>query len=324
MREWIIFWTLGVIWGSSFLLIKVGVEDLGPLPLVTIRLGLAALAMQVFLRLTGRHWPRQRTATIALIFIGVMNTAVPFTLITWGEQDIDSGLATVLNATVPLFTLVIAHMALADERITPQKAAGLLVGFVGVALLASRDTESSSPNTISGQLAVLGAALCYATSAVVIRRYLRQVDPFVIAGHSLAVGWVAITTVTLVVVHPFPSPADLGPDAVAAVITLALLNTMVAYFLFYHLMDQWGATRTTLVTYVMPPVGLTLGAVFLDEAVDWQIVVGAALILGGIVTANLRAGLRSHSREQQPDSTLIESDMGAPEPAPQAASRCAD
>jgi drug/metabolite transporter (DMT)-like permease len=286
MKNWLMFWGLGLIWGSSFLLIKVGVEDLGPLPLVSVRIGLAAVLMAAFLWLTGRHRPHTRREMAALLYVGVMNTAVPFTLITWGEQDIDSGLATVLNATVPLFTLVLAHFALSDERITPQKVIGLLAGFVGVAVLASRDTESSSPNALSGQVAVLAASACYASSAVVIRRYLRRVDPFVIAGGSLLVGAVIVITITLIIVHPLPDVSGLSIEAVFAVLTLAVLNTVVAYFLFYHLIDTWDATRTTLVTYVMPPVGVTLGAIFLDETVDGKIVIGAALILGAIVVVN--------------------------------------
>ena len=286
------FWLLGLIWGSSFLLIKVAVEELGPLPLVSVRIGLAALFMAVFLRLTRRTWPHERTEIAALLYVGVMNTAVPFTLITWGEQDIDSGLATVLNSTVPLFTLVFAHFALSDERTTPQKVAGLALGFVGVAILASRDADSSSPNPLSGQLAVLAASASYATSAIVIRRYLRRVDPFTIAGGSLMIGGVLVILTTLITT-PLPDVSNLGADTVLAVITLALLNTVVAYFLFYHLIDTWNATRTTLVTYVMPPVGVTLGALFLDEPVDWKIVVGAALILGGIVVVNLRKHRRT-------------------------------
>ncbi len=287
MRNWAFFAGLGLIWGSSFLLIKVAVESFGTLPLVSVRLGLAALFMAVFLRATGRRWPVARRERLGLLFVGVFNTAVPFTLITWGEQDIDSGLATVLNATVPLFTLVFAHVGLADERITPQKVLGLGLGFVGVALLASRDADSVSPNPLAGQVAVLVASACYGLSAVMIRRYLRGVDPYTVAGGSLMIGGaltILITTLTV----PLPSLADLDLQAVLAVITLALVNTVLAYFLFYTLISTWGATRTTLVTYLMPPVGVTLGALFLDEPVDWKIVVGAAMILGGVVVVNWR------------------------------------
>ncbi|NLF77168.1 MAG: DMT family transporter, partial [Chloroflexi bacterium] len=177
--------------------------------------------------------------------------------------------------------------ALADERITPQKLAGLLVGFAGVAILAGRDAESASPNPVSGQVAVLLASGCYGLSVVVIRRYLRGVEPMTIAGASLIVGAIAVVAVALAS-GDLPDPAVLSADTVLAVVTLGLLNTVVAYFLFYHLIDTWGATRTTLVTYVMPPVGVTLGALFLDEAIDWKIVAGAGLILGAIVLVNWR------------------------------------
>ncbi len=298
MKYWGMFWSLGLIWGSSFLLIKVGVEELGPLPLVSTRIGLAAVLMGVYLWVSHRKWPRKRSEMAALVYVGIMNTAVPFTLITWGEQDIDSGLATVLNATVPLFTLVFAHFALADERMSFQKVIGLGVGFAGVVLLATRGGASASENSLSGQLAVLAGSMSYASSAIIIRRYLRQVDPFIIAGGSLMVGGVAIITITLLTVDPLPNVADLSAKVIAAVLTLAVLNTVVAYFMLYQLMHAWGATRTTLVTYVMPPIGVTLGAIFLDELVDWKIVVGAALILSGIIAVNWR-GRRAVSAAAQ-------------------------
>ncbi|MBI5960931.1 MAG: EamA family transporter [Chloroflexi bacterium] len=287
MKNWLMFWTLGGIWGASFLLIKVGVEGLGPLPLVSTRIGVAAVIMFFFLLLTKRRWPADRREQAALVFVGLFNTAIPWTLITWGEQEVDSGLATVLNATVPLFTLALAHVALPDEKITPQKAAGLVVGFIGVALLASRSTDSSSPNSISGQLAVLAAAVAYAFSAIALRRYLRKVEPLTIAGGSLIIGAIPMVLITLVAA-PRPDPDDLTLQVILAALTLATLNTVIAYFLFYRLIFAWGATRTTLVTYAMPPIGVTLGALFLDETVDWKIVVGAGLILGGIVVVNWR------------------------------------
>ena len=204
MKHWGMFGLLGLIWGSSFLLIKVAVEELEPLPVVSIRIGLAALIMLVFMLATGRRLPDSRRERIALLVVGVMNTAAPFTLITWGEQHIDSGLATVLNATVPLWTLVFAHVALADERFSPQKLVGLLVGFAGVALLASRNGSAGSENSLMGQVAVLVASACYAVSAVVIRRYLRGVEPLTVAGSSLIIGGVAV--IVPIVEKPNVSP----------------------------------------------------------------------------------------------------------------------
>ncbi len=287
MKNWLMFWILGTIWGSSFLLIKVGVEDLGPLPLVWGRVSIAAVFMVVFMRLTGRGWPPGRRERLALVAVGLLNTAIPWTLITWSEQRIDSGLATVLNATVPLFTLLLAHFTLADERITPQKAAGLILGFGGVALLASRDLDGSSSNPVIGQITMLIASVSYAFNAIVLRRYLRGVESFTIAGTSLVAGAIPMTLVVLIA-SPWPGADHVHLDALLAVLTLGLLNTVLAYFMFFRLIAVWGATRTTLVTYVMPPVGVTLGALFLDEVVDWKIVVGAALILAGIVVVNWR------------------------------------
>jgi drug/metabolite transporter (DMT)-like permease len=287
MKHWVMFWTLGTIWGSSFLLIKVGVEDLGPLPLVWGRVSIAAVFMVVFMRMTGRGWPSGRRERLALVAVGLLNTAIPWTLITWSEQRIDSGLATVLNATVPLFTLALAHFTLSDERITSQKAAGLILGFGGVALLASRDLGGGSSNSVIGQITMLIASVSYALNAIVLRRYLRGVEPFTIAGTSLIAGAIPMTLVVLIAA-PWPGADHVHLDAVLAVITLGLFNTVLAYFLFYQLIAVWGATRTTLVTYVMPPIGVTLGALFLDELVDWKIVVGAVLILMGIVVVNWR------------------------------------
>ncbi|MBN1965979.1 MAG: DMT family transporter, partial [Anaerolineae bacterium] len=139
MAIWAGFLTLGAIWGSSFLLIKIGVAEFTPLQLVAVRVGVAALAMLLTLFLTGRRFPQDWASRGKLMIVGLFNTAIPFFLITWGEQSIDSGLATVLNATVPLFSLVIAHFALSDERITSLKVVGLTSGFIGVMLLASRN-----------------------------------------------------------------------------------------------------------------------------------------------------------------------------------------
>jgi len=295
MKYWTMFVALGLIWGSSFLLIKVAVDDFGPLPLVSVRITLAALVMAAYLRASRRRWPTSRGELAALLFVGVANTALPFGLITWGEQTIDSGLATVLDATVPLFTLVFAHFALADEHVDVYKVIGLGIGFGGVALLAGRDADSTSPNPLSGQAAVLVASAFYALSSVVIRRYLRRVDPYVIAGGSLMIGAVAILSATLLTA-PLPTISEISGQAALAVIVLALLNTVVAYFLFYGLLDAWGSIRTSLVTYLLPPVGLTLGALLLDEPVDWKIVAGTLLILSAIVAVNWRSLPRLRAR----------------------------
>lgn len=245
MLEWVKFWALAMIWGSSFLLIKVAVEDMGALPLVSVRLGGAGLLFLGYLLWTGRRIPSRKSERYALLFVGIFNTAVPFFLISWGETKIDSGLATVLNSTVPLFGLVFAHYLLADERLTSQKIIGLIVGFIGVVIVTSRSI-GGDPGSLTGQLAVLVASASYAIAIVTIRMFLRQVDSFTVAGLSAIVGGVTIVTTTAVVEGGFP--ADISTLAWLAAITLAVVNTFVAYFLAFDLIEKWGV-RASLVTY---------------------------------------------------------------------------
>ncbi len=289
MIQWVKFWLLAVIWGSSFLLIKVAVDDLGVFPLVSVRLGLAAILFLAYLHFVKRRLPRDVETLGPLIFVGIFNTAMPFILISWGETKIDSGLATVLNATVPLFNLLIAHFALSDERLTQMRIIGLVVGFLGIVVLMSRSIGSNDDPLI-GQLAVIGGAICYAISIVVIRLRLRHVDPMVTAGWSLAVGAFAVVITTTLLVRPLPEIGTLTWEPVVATVTLAIINTVIAYFLFYDLIDKWGV-RASLVTYAMPPIGVSLGFIVLDEQVDWRLIVGGLMILAGIVVTKTNAQL---------------------------------
>ncbi|NPV66121.1 MAG: DMT family transporter [Anaerolineae bacterium] len=288
MAVWAGFLLLGTIWGSSFLLIKLGVAELTPLQLVAVRVAIAAAAMLITLRLTRQHFPADRPTRLRLAGVGLLNTALPFVLITWGEQSIDSGLATVLNATVPLFSLVIAHFALQDERITPFRVLGLLCGFGGVMLLASRTAaDGGRANSIAGQLAVLAASLCYAAAAVYMRRTLRHLRPMVVSSGALLSAATTMIAITLLV-DGAPDLTHISGGAVAAVLTLGVVNTYIAYLLYYWIIDRWGATRATLVTYLMPPVGLTLGVIFLREPLDALLIGGALLIGAGVGLVNGR------------------------------------
>ena len=300
MIQWVKFWLLAVIWGSSFLLIKVGVEDLGALPLVSIRIGGAALLYLIYLKVTHRAFPKERRERYAMFFVGIFNTAVPFFLISWGETRIDSGLATVLNATTPLFGLIFAHFTLADEHLSPSKIVGLLVGFLGVIVIASatiRDGEGS----FLGQLAVLAAGASYGICITSVRIFLRKVDAFAVAGWSTVIGGAAVVLATLLLVNPLPT--DVSGEAWGAAITLAIVNTFVAYFLFYDLIAKWGA-RASLITYATPPIGVTLGYLVLDEKIGWQLVVGGILIVGGIFLAKVQPRWRFLMfRRPAPDTT---------------------
>lgn len=302
-QAWLSFWAVALIWGSSFLFIRIGVEQVTPFQLVFIRTGMAAVGLNIVVYLRGKRLPTDSKGIRDLLVLGVVNTVFPFALITWGETHIESGLAAVLQGTAALFTLVVAHFVFADERITLRKLAGLIIGFLGVVILASRSTQDETTSTTSvdgtlhllGQLSIVAASLCYAIGGTYSRKAIQsRLEPIVVAAGAMTVA--AIITGVIAYAAPLlggpaPTPLDtLRPDVLNALITLGLLNTFVAYLMFYSIVAALGAARASMVTYVIPAVGLTLGAIFLKEQVDIRLLIGAAMIIGGIGVVNLRLG----------------------------------
>jgi drug/metabolite transporter (DMT)-like permease len=296
-RTWGAFWLLSLIWGASFLFIKIGLEDLQPFTLVAIRVGIGATALWAIIALTRRRLPHDLRTLLGLAFMGTFNTAIPFTLITWGEKFIDSGVAGILNATVPLFSLVIAHLALADERITRPRLAGLVLGFAGVVLIFSDDLLAglaqahdrglvAAFGSVQGQIAVVAAAVCYAATAVFVRRSLRHVEPVALAGGAQAVAFALAATGAFLLEAPLSS--QISGRTLFAMSWLGLLGTCLAYILYFFIIGEWGATRATLVTYVLPVFAFILGAIVLDEKLTWRLLGGALLIFGGIALVNRR------------------------------------
>jgi drug/metabolite transporter (DMT)-like permease len=290
-REWGMFCLLGLIWGSSFLWIKIALgndvpaDGFAPLLLVTFRLLFGLAGLLSLLAARGIRLPRDRHTLVACAIIGLFNTALPFALITWGETRIDSGMAAILNGTVPLFTIVIAHFALHDEPLTIPRFAGLVTGFAGVVVLVSRGLGSAL-GSVWGQLAVVGAAICYASAAAYTRRVLRGISPLVQSCTTLLFAACYLAAATLVFERPVVLPTALLPWIATA--WLGLLGSCLAYLLYFSLINAWGATRASLVTYVFPVVGLLLGIVILGEPTDWRLFVGTAMIVGGIVVVNAR------------------------------------
>jgi len=276
-----------LFWGSSFLWIKIVLTELGPITLVAIRLTLGALGLGAALAIRRPPLPRAPRIWLSVALLGALNPAAPFFLITWGEQYIDSGVASILNATVPLFTLVIAHFALDDERITLPRAAGLLVGFGGIVLLVGRDLGVQGvQGSVLGGLAVVVAALCYAIAAVVARKVLRDMRPVVFSTVTVSVGaslmWALVPLAEAPVHFPVSGPVWIG------LAFMGLLGTCGAYLLYYSLIQSIGATRATLVTYVIPVVGVLLGVIVLREELSWSLAVSAALIIGSVAIVNSR------------------------------------
>lgn len=246
--------------------------------------------MLAYLWFTKRRPPTDIGDLLGLVFVAFSNVIIPFVLITGAEQRIDSSVATVLNSAVPLFSLIIAHFALADERLTRPKVAGLLVGYIGIIVLAWRGLADTENSPLAGQAMMLGGTISYAIAVIFMRARLRHIEPIIIACTSVVIG--AIVTVPLALVtEGMPDWARVSTESFAAIFTLGLVNTVFAYFLFYSLIGNWGA-RATMVAYTFPPVGIALGALVLGEAVDIRLILGAVLILGGILVVNMKPRTR--------------------------------
>lgn len=288
LKDWLAFLALGLAWGSSFLWIKIAVQEIGPFTLVALRLLFGIMGLIVVVALNRPRWPGTRRLWWVLVVLGLTNTAVPFVLISWGELFIDSAVAAVLNSTVPLFTMLIAHIFLSDDRITLPRIVGLLVGFGGVVVLLSRDLDFQSglSGSVLGQGAVLLAALFYAGSGVFARRNTQGLSPVVQALVPLVVADSAIWLAVPLAESPFILPQL--PLTWIAILWLGLVGSCIAYLLYYYLLHSVGPTRTTLVTYVFPLVGVALGVIFLNELLDWHLFVGATMVVGSIAVVNLR------------------------------------
>ncbi len=305
-RDWAAFWTLGLIWGSSFLWIKIAVQDVGPFTLVAWRLLIALLGLSAVVLVRRPALPRDRHTLAMLAVLGITNTALPFVLISWGEQSIDSAVASILNGTVPLFAMVIAHRSMAEERITASRLGGLVTGFVGVVILMAGDIGPGGFRTgVLGQVAVLTAAILYAWSAVFARKNLHGLPPVVQAFLPLIAADALIWTGAVAVEAPNLVPTT--SLTWLALVWLGLLGSCVAYLLYFYLLHRIGPTRAPMVTYVFPVVGLVLGVVFLQEEVDWSLIGGAALVVAGILIVNGPATVRAwRQRPPQPGAASVE------------------
>lgn len=290
-----IFLALSAIWGSSYMFIKVGVTGgFEPFSLVAVRLFLGAVLMAVIMRRQGLPFPRERSVLLSLAFLGFLNNFIPFSLITWGEQYIDSNLAAILNSTTPLFAVILAHFFLADERLNWRRGAGVLLGFAGVVVLFAPDLVfGSGANRILGQIAVVVAALGYAASTVFGRRRLRGVPAPVASTLQLSFAFLWTLGPALIVERPW----HLNPTPLAwfAAIWLGLLSTGLAYLLYFTLLHVIGATPTTMVTYVIPLFAVVFGVVLLDEPLRWTQPVALATIFAGVWLANRGGGSRSRA-----------------------------
>jgi drug/metabolite transporter (DMT)-like permease len=301
IKHWVIFILLGAIWSSSFMWIKIALQEVGPNMLVAFRALFGLLFGVVVILIQRVQWPRTFRSWFPLLLLGLTNVAIPFFLISWGEQSIDSAVASVLDATVPLFTILMAHYFLHDDKMTLPKVLGLLIGFAGVVVLMSKDLLSASTNSLLGQAAVILASVCYAISSVYVRKttedtpaIMRSAGPLVSAS---AVMWLA----TFLFEQPVQMP-QLGITWIA-LLWLGIFGSGLAFVMAYYLIHEIGPTRTTMVTYLFPLGGVTLGVTFLNEELTWQLVTGAMLIIMSLAVANWEPKQRQASERRQATSS---------------------
>ena len=295
--EWALFLLLGFAWGSSYLFIKIGVDaGLTPFTLVTLRLFFGTLLLATVVAVARERLPRERRTYAHLVVMAVFNVALPFTLITWAEGSVESSLAAILTAPVPLFVIVIGPFFLADERITLPRVLGLLVGFVGVWILVGFDPTRLADGDLFPELALIGACLSYAAGAVYARRNVHGLRPMIPA--LFQVLFAMLIAGTLALLFERPLGLSVQPIAFLAVIWLGLLGSGLAYLLFFRLLRTWGATRTSLVAYLLPVVGIVLGVLVLREPVDLRLIAGTALVIGGIAIVNARLRLPRRVRAE--------------------------
>jgi drug/metabolite transporter (DMT)-like permease len=286
---WLIFIALGVAWGSSYLFIKIGVETLPPFTLIAARLAIGTAVLALAMAVSRGQMPRSRSAYGHLVVVALLGVVIPFGLITWGEQSIDSALAAILNGTVPLFAIVLAAIILADEPMTLNRVAGLLLGFAGLVALVGPNLRSGFAGG-SGELALVGASVSYAAAGVYARWKVRDVAPLPSA--LLEVGYAFVITVLLAFAFETPLATRLEASSVLAIAWLGLVGSGLAFMAYFWLLSRWGATRTSMVAYLIPVVGILLGVLVRNETVTALTLVGTAMVIGGVALANSRYGHR--------------------------------
>lgn len=274
---------LSLAWGSSFFWTKVGLQELGPITLVAIRLLIGALSLAAIAYIRRPLRPLTYEQWRMLVIVAFTNVAIPFVITTWGQVYIDSGVASILLSSVPLFTVIIAQFMLDDDKFTLMRGLSLVVGFAGVIVLLQRDIGSGE-NTVLGYVAQLVGAFLYAISGVIARKHLQGVSlifqsmiPIALADAMI---WLAVPLVE--------SPIQLPESSLiwTAMLWLGLICSCFAYLFYYHLLHSIGPTRTSVVTYTFPVVAVGLGVLFLNETVDMYLIVGALLVLGSLYLVN--------------------------------------
>lgn len=287
-RDWLTLIVLALMWGTSYAFIKLGVQE-GGLPtftLIATRLLIGFVFLAAVVAIAREPLPRSPRIYMHLVVMAVINIVIPFTLITTAERSVDSAIAAIINGAVPLVVILLAALVLHDEPITLGRLLGLLVGYAGVIVIVSPGLATSTGSEISGELALVGSTISYGIGAVYTRHNMRGLRPMIPAVFQVGFAFVIVSVLALVNEDPFA--VAWNGDALLAVGWLGVFGSGAAYLLNFRLLSRIGATRTSILAYFLPIIGIVSGALMFQEHIDPLVLVGTALVLAGIALVNGR------------------------------------
>ena len=285
IKEWGLIIILSILWGGSFFFVGVAVKEMPPLTIVLCRVTLASIILLVTVYLKGDKMPSSPGLWGAFIIMGALNNLIPFSLIVWGQTHIESGLASILNATTPIFSVVLAHFLAREERLTTNRITGVTIGWIGVAMLIGIESLRGFGIEVMGQLAVVGATFSYACAAIYGRRF-KGINPLIVATGMLCGSTIMMTPLALVIEQPWNlSP---GITTLMALFGLAAVSTSLAYIIYFQVLATAGPTNLLLVTFLIPVSAILLGVVVLAERLAWNAFAGMGLIFIGLIAIDGR------------------------------------
>lgn len=285
IKEWGLIIILSILWGGSFFFVGVAVKEVPPLTIVFCRVGLASIILLGIVYLKGDKMPASPSLWGGFIIMGALNNLIPFSLIVWGQTHIESGLASILNATTPIFSVVLAHLLTREERLTTNRVSGVLIGWIGVTVLIGIESLKGFGIEVIGQIAVLGAACSYACAAIYGRRF-KDLSPLVVATGMLCSSTIMMTPLALIVDQPW----NLSPSVMTlmALFGLAAISTSLAYIIYFRVLATSGPTNILLVTFLIPLSAILLGVTVLGERLGWNAFVGMGMIFIGLIAIDGR------------------------------------
>lgn len=284
-RNLLMLLLLAMLWGPSFLLIKVAVAEIPPITLIFGRVSLAAVLLYLLLRLSGGTLPRPGPIYLPFAVVAFFQTSLPLVLLSWAEQHIDSALAAILNGLTPLFTILFAQWLTTDDKITPAKAAGIGMGLVGVLFFVAPSLQTGVQASTWGILAMIVVTASYGFAGVMTRKHLNHLPPLVGPAGHMVLSSLFLLLPMLLIDKPFAQPRP-STQAIGAVVALAIFGTVLAFIVYYRLLKSASASYVSMVTYLVPVIGVLLGVFILDERLAWNDYAGSALILLGVLIVN--------------------------------------